>query len=90
MRQQALSDVLICACCYKHGKITPAIAVDHIRRHSGLDDPLAFDRDNLQSLCWSCHSAKTSMENATGQDYLEEFDFSDVVQTFGDLKNNKS
>jgi 5-methylcytosine-specific restriction protein A len=40
--------------------------VDHIVPHRG-DERLAFDRDNLQGLCKSCHDRKTATENGLGR-----------------------
>lgn len=40
----------------------PAKIVDHIHAHKGNMD-LFLNEDNLQSLCMSCHSAKTLKEN---------------------------
>lgn len=46
-----------------HGD-TPVLAkiVDHIQDHHG-DERLAWDEDNLQGLCVSCHSTKTAREH---------------------------
>lgn len=44
----------LCAYCLELGNIVAADTVDHIEPHRG-DDALAFDPDNLQSLCKSCH-----------------------------------
>ena len=37
-----------------HDEITAATVVDHIKPHRG-DIDLAYDPDNLQSLCKPCH-----------------------------------
>ncbi|WP_217597159.1 HNH endonuclease [Cohnella sp. GbtcB17] len=52
----------LCVACERQGKLTPANEVDHIRPHRG-DKVLFWDRLNWQSLCKSCHSAKTAREN---------------------------
>lgn len=39
-----------------------ATVADHITPHRGNLD-LFYDMDNLQPLCWKCHSAKTLKEN---------------------------
>lgn len=39
-----------------------ATIVDHITPHRG-DEALFWDRTNWQSMCMSCHSAKTLREN---------------------------
>ena len=50
-----------CRECARRGIRTPATDVDHVRDHRG-DWALFTDRDNLQSLCHSCHSRKTMRE----------------------------
>jgi len=52
----------LCAECQRRGRLTPAQCVDHIKPFSGLEDPLRFDPDNLQSLCWRCHNRKTAKQ----------------------------
>ena len=45
-----------CATC---GRICLELDIDHITPHRG--DPVLFwDRNNLQALCRSCHSKKTT------------------------------
>jgi 5-methylcytosine-specific restriction protein A len=46
----------LCAECFKAGRIQPAEIADHIQpiREGGA----RLDRENLQSLCRSCHSRK--------------------------------
>ena len=41
-----------------HGRKTPATHVDHILSHLARSD-LAADPANMQSLCATCHNAKT-------------------------------
>ena len=50
-----------CRECAWRGLRTPATDVDHIRDHKG-DWTVFTDRSNLQSLCHSCHSRKTTGE----------------------------
>ncbi len=54
-------DCGICVECTRHGRITVATQVDHVK-------PLAMggtdDLDNLESICHQCHSVKTAAENA--------------------------
>lgn len=50
-----------CRDCAGRGLRTPATDVDHIRPHRG-DWSKFNDRENLQSLCHRCHSAKTMRE----------------------------
>lgn len=58
MRLAFLAENPCCALCG-----APASIVDHIEPHRG-DGQLFYDEGNLQSLCQSCHSAKTLRENA--------------------------
>lgn len=50
-----------CRECTKRGLRVRATDVDHIKPHRG-DMTLFADPDNLESLCHSCHSAKTLAE----------------------------
>ena len=59
-RAWQLSNEPLCRHCQEKGILTTATQVDHIKPRSkgGAD----FDADNLQSLCHSCHSRKTRLE----------------------------
>ncbi len=61
MRQEQLLAEPFCRACAKQGKRTKATEVDHIQPHRGVM-ALFQDRQNLQSLCHKCHSAKTMRE----------------------------
>ena len=50
-----------CRECARQGIRTRATDVDHIVDHKG-DLARFLDRDNLESLCHSCHSRKTRRE----------------------------
>ena len=54
LRASVLRGAPLCEHCNKRGLIVQATDVDHID-----DDPSNNDRDNLSSLCHSCHSHKT-------------------------------
>lgn len=54
LRASVLADSPLCEHCNKRGLLVLATDVDHID-----DDPSNNDRDNLASLCHSCHSRKT-------------------------------
>lgn len=59
-------DERVCRVCKAElGKLTPAECVDHIIPLA-LRPDLALDRENLQALCWECHSRKTREENQGG------------------------
>ncbi len=50
----------LCELCREEGKITPAEDIHHITSFMSSDDPvvryhLAYDYDNLMSLCKKCH-----------------------------------
>lgn len=51
-----------CEECRKNGTIVKATMVDHITPIKQGGD--AFALDNLQSLCWSCHSRKSVEEGS--------------------------
>lgn len=59
LRLQKLADQPLCEPCKRVGRVTAATAVDHIKPKAkgGTDD-----WDNLQSICESCHKAKTSRD----------------------------
>ncbi|WP_083300751.1 HNH endonuclease [Jeongeupia sp. USM3] len=52
----------LCAECERQDRVTAAEVVDHIIPHRG-DQALFWDTSNWQSLCRSCHSAKTAAED---------------------------
>lgn len=62
VRRYQLEHFPLCAECLKEGRYTPATLVDHIKpiREGGA----RLDMANLQSLCWSCHSAKSIEEGS--------------------------
>lgn len=62
LRPEQLMREPFCRECAKRGVRVRATEVDHIVPHRG-DMALFADRQNLQSLCKSCHSRKTLAEN---------------------------
>jgi 5-methylcytosine-specific restriction protein A len=48
----------LCVHCLRDGRVTPAIAVDHIIPHRG-DKDLFWDMSNWQALCTRHHNSKT-------------------------------
>ena len=58
LRPNQLLDEPFCRECARRGERVYATDVDHIRDHKG-DWAVFCDRNNLQSLCHSCHSRKT-------------------------------
>jgi 5-methylcytosine-specific restriction protein A len=52
----------LCRACRKQGRLVAAEVVDHIIPFNDDKDPLSVDKTNLQSLCKSCHNAKTLKE----------------------------
>jgi 5-methylcytosine-specific restriction protein A len=52
----------LCAECERHGRVVPATVVDHIIPHKG-NQKLFWDTSRWQSLCKSCHDAKTARED---------------------------
>ena len=61
IRARQLSKQPLCARCANNGKVTAALHVDHVFPHRR--DPSAFKINIFQSLCASCHTAKTLDEN---------------------------
>jgi len=49
--------------CDQFERTTPATLVDHVVPHRG-DATLFWDEGNWQSMCDSCHSRKTQVEDA--------------------------
>ena len=66
-----LRDLYTCQRCkvpLKRGTMHPQSAVvHHIKAHKG-DPALFFDINNLQSVCWSCHSGAIQSEEVRGYD----------------------
>ena len=54
----------LCRRCRSRGKLIVASVVDHIIAIA--DGGAELDQDNLQSLCASCHNAKTRRDQAGG------------------------
>ena len=52
----------LCAECQRHGRVSAATVVDHIKPHKG-NKKLFWDRTNWQPLCKRCHDIKTSTED---------------------------
>lgn len=59
LRANQLNKEPLCRECAKTDRDTPATEVDHIIPHRG-NWQLFCDVKNLQSLCRSCHNAKTA------------------------------
>lgn len=60
LKKRKLSIDPFCELCKKSGTLVKATAVDHIQEIKQGGSRL--DINNLQSLCWSCHSRKTIQE----------------------------
>jgi 5-methylcytosine-specific restriction protein A len=52
----------LCVACKSEGTLRPATVVDHIKPRSERPD-LAYDQDNLQPLCKTCHEAKSMIDD---------------------------
>jgi 5-methylcytosine-specific restriction protein A len=61
MRQIQLSQHPLCAGCLAQGRIVQALHIDHIFPWTKLGEE-AFYINLFQSLCHSCHSIKTALE----------------------------
>jgi len=60
LRLAKFNDSPLCEMCQKEGRITPATEIHHIVSFMSVEDKLArqalaFDYDNLMSLCSECH-----------------------------------
>jgi 5-methylcytosine-specific restriction endonuclease McrA len=64
MRKQFLTENPLCVMCEDEGRTTPAVELDHIKKHGG-DIELFYDVSNLQGLCRFHHrSVKAQMERS--------------------------
>ncbi|NOT39219.1 MAG: HNH endonuclease [Alphaproteobacteria bacterium] len=59
LRRAKLAASPVCELCPPDDR-RQATCVDHKTPVQGDNDPLCWAWSNLQSLCWSCHSAKTA------------------------------
>lgn len=62
LRLSFLADNPICVSCADRGLVVEATIVDHIDG-KGPQGERGFDRDNLQSLCKTCHDRKTATQD---------------------------
>lgn len=65
----------LCRLCKQAEKLTPACIADHVVPHKG-DRALFFDRDNLQSVCKTCHDGTKQKQEHRG--YVQGCDASGV------------
>ena len=65
LRARQLSIEPLCRYCFELGHTTRATEVDHIKPVASHAE-LAFEQDNLQSLCKPCHSSVKQREEKTG------------------------
>ncbi len=66
VRNAHAADEPLCRECLKLGKVVAMDVVDHITPFTSINDPLALDDGNLQSLCKSCHDSKTRRDRPGG------------------------
>lgn len=57
LRQMFLNRNPLCVDCSKAGRLTPASQAHHIEERKDRPE-LAYEWDNLESVCLSCHNAK--------------------------------
>ena len=62
LRKTQLTEHPLCKMCLDNGKVTAAKVADHIKPI--LEGGEAWDIENLQSLCETCHRVKTGKEIA--------------------------
>jgi 5-methylcytosine-specific restriction endonuclease McrA len=65
IRALRLAEEPLCRFCAKLDRTVPATIVDHITPHRG-DRDLAFDYDNTQSLCETCHNKFKQIQEKGG------------------------
>lgn len=65
LRAQYLADNPLCMECGRNGRVTAANEVHHVKPRKQHPE-LAYEWDNLESLCKSCHSRETNRERAMG------------------------
>ena len=63
VRAQKLREQPLCEECLRHGYVRAAKLVDHVTPIR--DGGARLDFNNLQSLCWSCHSRKSILEGSS-------------------------
>ena len=74
LRRRKLTAQPLCEICAAAGKVTPATEVHHVRPVESAPtfadrERLAYDWDNLQSLCHACHkAAHKALYKATPED----------------------
>lgn len=61
-RLRYIRDNPFCATCRAHGRVTLAQVVDHNPPHNN-DETKFFDESTWQSLCKTCHDAKTATQD---------------------------
>ena len=61
-RKRKLQISPFCEECYKRGTVVTGKIVDHIIPIKDGGEP--YDMNNLQTLCWSCHSRKSVIEGS--------------------------
>jgi len=55
----------LCEDCDEHGRVEVAVQVHHLEGLATRPD-LAFDMENLRSLCTTCHARREARERAAG------------------------
>ena len=75
IREIKLDTNPLCELCNSVGITTPAVYIDHILNRN-LFKEFELELDNIQSLCPTCHSQKTSLEirYSDRNKYLKEFE----------------
>ena len=66
LRALQLSTEPLCRFCKQQGRDTLATVADHVVPVA-KDPELAFDQDNLQSLCAQCHSGAKQRQEKRGR-----------------------
>ena len=80
LRAAQLSRHPVCADCEARELITAATEVDHVVPRRQRPD-LAYDMNNLKSLCKPCHSHKTNKQNSLRKRNRGRFDRGGVSES---------
>lgn len=74
LRNSVIKDEPLCRMCRSMKEYTPATMVDHIEAITPENwEELFLDRDNLQPLCFKCHSFKTRRDKIPKKDVDMDF-----------------
>lgn len=77
LREVYMHEQPICEECLKHGKITPAEDIHHIRspfKGGDINWALLLDHDNLMAVCKTCHQKIHNEKRISPEEILKQLD----------------